>query len=829
MRAGARWGREVALGTAFVVVMAVVGVVAAWPIYAEGAFVLLAVLAVLAALALAVAARRWRWSPGVLAATAAVAFVVLGLALAVPTPWSSPAAVAGALGQLLLGAVTGWKDLLTVDLPVGDYRNLLVPALVVFLACPLTAALLAWRRDRWGSLAAVPALAMPMFALLFGRTVVSAPLVIGAVAVPAPVELAVGAASLIATLGWLAWRAYDERRAALRRAADTSGVRVSRRRSASDVRRVVLAAAMVAVAVLVGTAVAPAVAETRTRDVLRAATGPDLAIDRAVSPLSEYRANFADTAFTGALFRYTALSGAVPDRIRLATLTSYDGATYRVADDADGAGRFTRVPSRLATADGQESSMRIEIAGLGGIWMPTFGSLAQVAFDGPDADALTDSFYYDAATRSAVETSRGGLAEGDSYTLTATVAAPPALASLASPGIEPSVEVPDAVSTWVKTQDAGTGGAALETLIGRLRERGYLSHSLQAPAAGTAWTSALGPGYTFQPSASGHSLARVEKLFADLLQRESAAAAEGPNAPLVAAIGDDEQFAVAGALIAQELGFPARVVVGVRLTGADDGGVPACQGGVCVGGNVTAWLEVAGQDGAWVPVDVTPQHEVGVDTRVTRERDPENPTEVRPDAAAEVVPPDPTQQDSGDLDAPAADGLDLTPLWAVLRGIGMVVLAFAIPVAPLLVIVAAKALRRRTRRGADSTVDRIVGGWDEYVDAAVDHGMPTPGLDTRSELAERYDTPRAGVLAVAADRAVFSGAEVAAADSEEFWRIVDDERRRFGDGQPLWRRILAAVSLSSFTRGLGPRFAPGRPTAPRRTGRRGHRSDGGAR
>ncbi|MGL1797778.1 hypothetical protein ACSTIM_23335, partial [Vibrio parahaemolyticus] len=97
------------------------------------------------------------------------------------------------------------------------------------------------------------------------------------------------------------------------------------------------------------------------------------------------------------------------------------------------------------------------------------------------------------------------------------------------------------------------------------RERGYLSHGL-APATGAAapaWTTDL-PGYQLQPSASGHSLARIDTMFQRLLEREDDPRAQTTN-NYVAAVGDDEQFAVAAALIAHQLGYPARVVVGTRL------------------------------------------------------------------------------------------------------------------------------------------------------------------------------------------------------------------------------------------------------------------------
>ena len=104
---------------------------------------------------------------------------------------------------------------------------------------------------------------------------------------------------------------------------------------------------------------------------------------------------------------------------------------------------------------------------------------------------------------------------------------------------------------------------------GRARDARCASGATSATRSRSAtetplWMQSL-PDYTFQPSASGHSLARIDAMFARLLERETdprAAASEN----FVAAVGDDEQFATAVALIARELGFPARVVVGARLT-----------------------------------------------------------------------------------------------------------------------------------------------------------------------------------------------------------------------------------------------------------------------
>ncbi|KRA25630.1 hypothetical protein ASD65_15300 [Microbacterium sp. Root61] len=814
----------VVAGTVYVLAMAAVAAVAAWPIYADPAFLIVAGAGTVAAVGIAAAAHWWRWSGWVTAGAGVLALLVLGVTLAVPLPWSGPLGLLGAVRDVVLGAVTGFKDLVTVELPVGGYRNLLVPALVVFLGGALCALLLSWRRGRVGAIAVVPAIAMVSFGLVFGLPSTSAPLVLGSVSIPAPRELATGAAALVLSLAWLSWRAQSERHAALRRAADATGVRISRRRSASDLRRAVLAGGMIVAAVAIAAVAAPAVADGRTRDVLRSAAGPELAISRALSPLTSYRTAFDDD-FAQVLFQVEAVQGKLPERIRIATLSDYDGATFRVADGGSGGedSSFLRVPSRRDGGVGESATVRIRIDGLDGIWLPTFGTVEEVDFDGADAASLADAFYYNEDARAGVETAGGGVRSGQSYLVSAVVAPEPPLETLTAPGASPAVELPDTLTAWMDAQDAGTDGAALATLVERLRSRGYLSHALAVPEEGAAWAAAL-PGYTFQPSASGHSLARIDTIFRQLLERE--ADVDGTDASLVAAIGDDEQFAVATALIAQELGFPSRVVVGARLSGADEG-VPPCVDGACTGANLTAWVEVRSAQGDWVAVDVTPQHEDAADSDITRVRDPENPTEVQPESAREVVPPDPEQQDAQPESEPETASVDWALIGEVTRVVAIVAASLLLLCGPFVLVLVAKASRRRRRRSAPQAASRVVGGWDEYVDAAVDHGLPAPRAQTRSELAEQYATPDAPMLAVAADRAVFSDAALSEAEAAEFWRLVDQERHRFAAESTVWRRIVAAVSLESFTRSLWPRASRTRTT--HRIERRGRAPQGEAR
>ena len=226
---------------------------------------------------------------------------------------------------------------------------------------------------------------------------------------------------------------------------------------------------------------------------------------------------------------------------------------------------------------------------------------------------------------------------------------------------------------------------------------------------------------------------------------------------------------------------------------------------MCRAQDLAAWTEVQSAAGEWVPIDVTPQFAQSPSLELTEQRNPENVTEVHPEAVEDVVPPDPVQEDSGADDrADDAAGLDIAWLWPILR-IGVVVLLVVLLVAgPFVLIAAAKAARRRARRTQGAPAVQIAGGWDEYVDAAVDSGQVASPALTRGELAERFSTPAGESLAMDADRAVFSGAPVSADTAAAFWRTVDEERRRLARQRGVWHGLVATVSLRSFVRHLAP-------------------------
>jgi hypothetical protein len=153
----------------------------------------------------------------------------------------------------------------------------------------------------------------------------------------------------------------------------------------------------------------------------------------------------------------------------------------------------------------------------------------------------------------------------------------------------------------------------------------------------------------------------------------------------------------------------------------------------------------------------------------------------------------------------------------VLQVSGIVVLVLLILAAPFLLIIAAKLRRRRIRRRSSSALQRIRGGWDEFEDAVVDHGLQPPPSATRSEVAGVVGTLPSRVLAAVTDRAVFAPDEVDPTDAERVWDAVAELRASLDAPLTRWRRLRALVSLRSLDRYSGRGLF-------RRAGRRGGRA-----
>jgi hypothetical protein len=95
-------------------------------------------------------------------------------------------------------------------------------------------------------------------------------------------------------------------------------------------------------------------------------------------------------------------------------------------------------------------------------------------------------------------------------------------------------------------------------------------------------------------------------------------------------------------------------------------------------------------------------------------------------------------------------------------------------------------------------IERISGGWQEFEDAVVDHGLSPTASATRSEVAAIAGGARSTVLAAVADRAIFSPDDPQPADAESVWQAVDELQLTLDSGLTRWQRLRARISLRSL-------------------------------
>lgn len=762
-----------------------------------------------------------RWSPPVTTAVLLAVTVLLGGPLA--TPDQTVGGVVPTLASIVSvvrGSVLGWKDVLTLQSPLGGSGWLLVPPYLLAVVGTAVAVRLAL-----GSGRAAPA------AALLPPVVLAGAVLLGTHTTVAPV--AVGTAVGVVLLVWASWRSGRLR-----------------------ARRPVALVLLVALAGGAGVAAGTAVEASRDRYVLRDALLPPFDPRDYASPLSAFRKYVKDDD-TVELFTVQGLPAGA--RIRLATFDRFDGVVWNVAGDGSSraSGQFRRVgevvsEQAVEEADAVQASgtggervrVQIQVDGLTGVWLPTVGDAVSVRFDDTEAQSR---LRFNDATGAAVLT--GGLGEGLGYTLDAVVPAEPddeQLGSAAGSALDlPEPQgVPDAVPTAAgdAAREAETPAQVARALEQALSERGFFSH-----------------GRTDQgdyPSLSGHGADRVASLLGGDLM-----------------VGDDEQYASAMALMAREMGLPARVVMGFVPGDDEDPATPDApvdpDAPVAVtGADVHAWVEIAFEGHGWVTFDPTPpESQTPQDEQETSQADPE------PQVAQPPPPPaPPVDPPADDTDQPQTQDGDDDSVLAIWQRVALAVAAgsglLLVLLAPFLVIAALKARRRRRRRRDPVPVNRVVGGWQEVLDLATDlrrdvdpvatrregarsldrafTTAPEPAADRRGKRAARVPdgpTPAgveagAAVVALAdrADAAVFGATAPTVADAREYWADVDRTLASMRAATPRKQRWRGRVATRSLRRSERRRAAVAADRARRsvpdgqekrgRGGRRARRADG---
>ncbi|PYD02345.1 transglutaminase domain-containing protein [Microbacterium esteraromaticum] len=722
-----------------------------WTTFAGPSFLLAAVGGIVLGLAVATLC-AWRgWGILIVTGATIVVYFLFGGALALPhTAVLGVIPTLDTLAALATGVVTSWKQLLTTVAPVSAADgHLLVPFLIGLVAGVLSASLALRLRHLIWSL-------LPVIAALF--------LVIALGVPTAAFPLAQGIAIAAVAAVWMSLRSWWAPQSAAVNVSEADPSRARHMRT----RRLIGGAVVIALAAGAGAAVNAVTAQAGPRSVFRDAIIPPFNIRDYVSPLQGFRKTVRDQK-TKTLFTVTGLPEG--GRVRLAAMDGWDGMVYNVTDGGPGSSSaFLPLRSDMAIgAEGVPAQLRFEIADYSGVWLPGTSVVDDVRFEGERADALRRTAYSNSSTDTTIVTA--GLKKGDAYTVDAVIPARPSDdqlkdAKFANIRQKVSPYSPDDLSATAAdvVTDAETPIEQARALETYFAEGGFFSHGLEGEVL----------------SRAGHTAERISTLLG------------GDQM-----IGDDEQYAAAMALAAQELGIPVRVVMG-WYPDADRKGDPVF---TATGDDVHAWVEIAFQGYGWLPFDPTPPEDKVPQDQNTKPRvDPKPQVLQPPPPPQEPVDLPPTVPDDRKAEDDSLNVLGLIGTILAIAGISLGVLLLL--ASPFIVIGAWKAARRRARRNAERHSDRISGGWDELTDRAIDHGARIAPGGTRVEeadvMASALTLPAATALAVRADGQVFGPGDPSAEEVDAFWREVDAAIGELRGATTFWGRTRARLSLRSL-------------------------------
>jgi transglutaminase-like putative cysteine protease len=748
--APARRGSDPIVDALASLVLAVLAVVGLHHVYTGWAYLVLGLLGAGLATAVVLGLRALGRGDPLLVTIVLVLAFPLGAGIVMAT---GPVPTGEALGLLAGGVQDAWKNLLNTAPPVGVGGGFgVVPYTMGFVVAG--AGLVLARHTDSPLIPAVPALVALVLGFLLGTAEVVSVLV-------------QGAAVLVVVLAWGAVRGNRSRRIA----------------GPPHWGRLASGAAMLAAVAVLGLAIGPNVPLAQRDSRFNLRHEPPFNARRDPSPLVAYRNYVVGPAREDALLTVTGLPPGA--RLRVASLDTYDGQSWRVGgDDAPASGRFEKVGEAILPVPPGDPAMvtvRVE-RDRPDMWVPTVGATRSVRFDGGRARQLTAEFRYNRATRSAVAPDR--LRAGDRFTLDARLP-PPVDEDLArtraTVGIDrlaPLPPLPDSLTrrATALTLDATSDYDRALALARALRE-GTSTMPTYYSDGGT------GTEATASASASGHSLARLVR-FVD--------ARNG-------LVGNAEQYAATMALMARRLGLPALVVLGFRppADAARD-----ADGALTVRSvDVDAWVEIAFEGLGWLSFDPTPPRDRRPDESPTvnqREVDlsqqqPPPPTYLQvPESLPELVvrPPEPPLPPTSPLEA--AGGL--------LRAVLLVSAPVWLAVLVVAVIVAAKLQRSRRRRRRGPPVQRLAGAWWEVCDRARDLGASIPLRATRLEIARAIAPiyPGAPPLAVRIDEAMFAAPLPTEPEVSAIWDKLDAEHHKVIHRLSAGQRLRVALNLASL-------------------------------
>jgi len=449
------------------------------------------------------------------------------------------------------------------------------------------------------------------------------------------------------------------------------------------------------------------------------------------------------------VFTVTAVEGALPERLALATLPDFDGAAWRVDAELRAMGVVAEPDTPPAVAT-RTATYELTPGDLAGPWVPSAGR----ATEATGASVLVD---LDTGTLVAP----GGWTEQLIVTTTLDAPAAAAIGRASVPeaaGFERYLELPRAPG-WF-----GDASAIATTDVSSRWEQ--VLRIADAVRHDTVRLDATGQERTLDDGArSGSSYARLTQFL-------TAAPEDGGQ------VGTSEQFATSFAVLARTLGIPSRVVAGFEVPGAGEATTVQV-----TGADARVWAEVYLSRVGWVAVDPGPESSVSTELPPP---EAEDGTGDDPGPQPEEEQTEPTTAAQDDLLPPGGGG---AVVWGLAGG------AAALAAAGVVGLGLARVGRRSRWRGAGAR-----GAWARVEDSMRLAGLPVPAGATAPELVAALP-----VEAAEAGRAVADAAEASAfgpagggVDSDgsalDAWGRAGDVERELRAGASPARRLLWNLS-----------------------------------
>lgn len=639
------------------------------------------------------------------------------------------------LQVLVTSAVTCWRDALTAPLPLSAAGG---AAVLPFLTCLITAlfaGLAAASRRPWVAL--IPATICLVVAIAWGSQLV-------------PVARWAGAAYFFLALLWCGL-VSEAAAKARRRAVNLAG--------AGKKNRFIRPLAMVAVTLIISLASASlaGITERGNREVLRSHVLPPVELEDFISPLASFRHLSRDwkDKTIAEVKNYPAGT-----RMRFATMNAYDGTVFKIDPQLNA--QFVQVDSILDKGVSADSKAEVKLVNYDQPWVPLLGNAQSLKF----ATQPKPVVYYSTSLRSAFTANPEGL----SYRVSFAKERIPSDARMSGLEFDPIPQGKDEALPVEITELNNQLTARATSPLQKVRNvESYLS--------GQGFFSDGSDGL----SRPGHRAARMSQFF------------QGQEL-----IGDDEQYAVAMALMVRAFGAPARVVLGAYPGDKKAGGNLKLKGD-----NVHAWVEVKFKEVGWIPFDPTPPRD-----RVPRTDQPQPKSVPKPQVLQPPPPPAtppvlPHVEKQAHADNHSTGMQFLAALVQVAKYGGWLLLLLS----PILLTLLAKWYRSRRRRRAKEPQDRLKGAWEEIVDRFRDRGIRLPAGATRQEAAWIIDSylgamsksqSGARELAGIADYLDYSPSNDSEIDPDWAWKLVKQLTLTWKTAAGRGKALVAAIRPSSL-------------------------------